>query len=56
VVADEPAITAAWEELDAYLEEMLAQRRSHLTDDLVSDLIFPTTTATVLGTTSCSCW
>jgi cytochrome P450 len=39
VVADEPAITAAWEELDAYLEEMLAQRRSHLTADLVSDLI-----------------
>jgi cytochrome P450 len=39
VVADEPAITAASEELDAYLEEMLAQRRSHLTDDLVSDLI-----------------
>jgi len=39
VLVDGPAITAAWEELDAYLEEMLAQRRSHLTDDLVSDLI-----------------
>ena len=39
VVADGPAITAAWEELDAYLEEMVAQRRSHLTDDLISDLI-----------------
>jgi cytochrome P450 len=39
VAVDGPAITAAWEELDVYLEEMLAQRRSHLTDDLVSDLI-----------------
>ncbi len=39
VVADGPAITAAWDELDAYLEEMLAQRRRNLTDDLISDLI-----------------
>jgi cytochrome P450 len=39
VAVDGPAVEAAWEELDAYLEEMLAQRRSHLTDDLISDLI-----------------
>ena len=39
VVADGPAITAAWDELDAYLEKMLAQRRRNLTDDLISDLI-----------------
>jgi cytochrome P450 len=39
VVADGPAITAAWDQLDAYLEEMLAQRRGALTDDLISDLI-----------------
>jgi cytochrome P450 len=39
VAADGQAISAAWEELDAYLEEMLAQRRRHLTDDLISDLI-----------------
>jgi cytochrome P450 len=39
VANDEPAIAAAWAELDAYLEEMLAQRRDHLTDDLISDLI-----------------
>jgi cytochrome P450 len=39
VANDEPAITAAWAELDAYLEEMLAQRRDNLTDDLISDLI-----------------
>jgi cytochrome P450 len=39
VANDEPAITAAWADLDAYLEEMLAQRRGNLTDDLISDLI-----------------
>jgi cytochrome P450 len=39
VAADAPAITAAWDQLDAYLEEMLAQRRHHLTNDLISDLI-----------------
>jgi cytochrome P450 len=39
VANDEPAITAAWAELDAYLEEMLTQRRDNLTDDLISDLI-----------------
>jgi cytochrome P450 len=36
---DEPVIAAAWAELDAYLEEMLEQRRDNLTDDLISDLI-----------------
>jgi cytochrome P450 len=39
VANDEPAITAAWADLDTYLEEMLAQRRDNLTDDLISDLI-----------------
>jgi cytochrome P450 len=39
VANDGPAIEAAWAELDAYLEEMLAQRRNNLTDDLISDLI-----------------
>ena len=39
VANDEPAIAAAWAELDAYLKEMLAQRRDNLTDDLISDLI-----------------
>jgi len=39
VAADGPAITAAWDELDAYLDKMLAQRRHNLTDDLISDLI-----------------
>ena len=39
VASDGPVIEAAWAELDAYLEEMLAQRRENLTDDLISDLI-----------------
>jgi cytochrome P450 len=39
VASDGPVIEAAWAELDAYLEEMLSQRRENLTDDLISDLI-----------------
>lgn len=39
IANDGPAIEAAWSELDAYLEEMLARRRDNLTDDLISDLI-----------------
>ena len=39
VVNDAPAILAAWNELDAYLEELIARRRASLTDDLISDLI-----------------
>lgn len=39
VANDAPVIEAAWADLDAYLEEMLAQRRDNLTDDLISDLI-----------------
>ncbi|MGH3971243.1 MAG: cytochrome P450, partial [Mycobacterium sp.] len=39
-IAEEgPAIAAAWDEFDAYLDEMLAHRRDNLTDDLISDLI-----------------
>jgi cytochrome P450 len=36
---DEPDILRAWEELDAYLDEMIARRRDALTDDLISELI-----------------
>jgi Cytochrome P450 len=39
VVNDEPLILAAWNELDAYLEDLISQRRASLTDDLISDLI-----------------
>ena len=38
--ADEiPAILANWDELDAYVDQMVADRRHSLTDDLISDLI-----------------
>jgi cytochrome P450 len=38
--ADEvPAILAAWDALDAYIDQMVADRRQTLTDDLISDLI-----------------
>ncbi len=39
VAADAPAILSAWEELDAYIDEMVAHRRHTLTDDLISELI-----------------
>ena len=39
VVNDAPKILAAWNELDAYLEELIARRRACLSDDLISDLI-----------------
>lgn len=39
VPAHEEAILAAWDELDAYIDDMVAQRRHSLTDDLLSELI-----------------
>jgi cytochrome P450 len=39
VAAHEQTILAAWAELDAYVDEMVAQRRHALTDDLISELI-----------------
>ncbi len=39
VVNDAPAILAAWDELDAYLDDLIDRRRASLTDDLISDLI-----------------
>ncbi|MFG1930747.1 cytochrome P450 [Mycobacterium sp. NPDC048908] len=36
---DESAIMRAWGELDAYVDDMVAARRSTLTDDLLSELI-----------------
>ncbi|OBH16265.1 cytochrome P450 [Mycolicibacter sinensis] len=36
---DAPAILAAWQSLDAYLEKLVAARRANLTDDVLSDLI-----------------
>jgi cytochrome P450 len=39
VAEDGPAILAAWDELDAYLEDLIARRSTSLADDLISDLI-----------------
>jgi cytochrome P450 len=39
VANDAPVIMAAFDELDAYIEDMIARRRRTLTDDLISELI-----------------
>ena len=39
VADDAPLILAAWNELDAYLEDLIIRRRASLSDDLISDLI-----------------
>jgi cytochrome P450 len=39
VAEDGPAILAAWDQLDAYLEDMIARRRASLSGDLISELI-----------------
>ena len=39
VAAEESAILRAWEQLDAYLENLIARRREALGDDLISELI-----------------
>jgi cytochrome P450 len=37
--ADTPVILAAWDELDAYIDAMVARRRRSLSNDLISNLI-----------------
>ncbi len=39
LVDEMPAVLRGWAELDAYVDEMVADRRHHLTDDLLSNLI-----------------
>lgn len=39
VAAHEATILAAWDELDAYIDDLVARRRLDLTDDLISELI-----------------
>lgn len=39
VAPHQRTILAAWDQLDAYIDDMVAQRRHRLTDDLLSDLI-----------------
>lgn len=36
---EEPAVLAAWDAFDEYIDEMIAQRRTRLTTDLLSELI-----------------
>jgi cytochrome P450 len=39
VTENAPAIVAAWEQLESYVEELIARRRLSLSDDLISELI-----------------
>lgn len=39
VVEDEPVIMRAWLQIEDYVDNMVAYRRRHLTDDLLSDMI-----------------
>ncbi|MGH3970866.1 MAG: cytochrome P450, partial [Mycobacterium sp.] len=39
LVEEMPTVLRGWAELDAYVDEMIAERRDHLTDDLLSNLI-----------------
>jgi cytochrome P450 len=39
IAGEESAILRAWEQLDAYLEDLIARRRQNLADDLISELI-----------------
>ena len=39
LAAEEPTVLKAWGEFDDYVDEMVADRRRHLTDDLLSELI-----------------
>jgi cytochrome P450 len=39
LVEEEPVVLKAWDEFDEYIDAMIASRRQHLTDDLLSELI-----------------
>ena len=39
VAEEESAITRAWQQLEAYVEDLIARRRRSLSDDLISELI-----------------
>jgi len=36
---EEPVVLRAWDQFDDYIDDMIARRRKHLTDDLLSELI-----------------
>lgn len=39
LVNEQDVVMRAWDEFDAYIDDMIAERRSRLTDDLISELI-----------------
>jgi cytochrome P450 len=39
LVDEQDIVMRAWDEFDAYIDDMIAERRSRLTDDLISELI-----------------
>lgn len=39
LVDEQDVVMRAWDEFDAYIDEMIAERRCRLTDDLISELI-----------------
>jgi cytochrome P450 len=39
LAAEEPVVLKAWDEFDAYIDDMVVARRRQLTDDLLSELI-----------------
>jgi cytochrome P450 len=39
LAAEEPTVLKAWDAFDAYIDDMIADRRRHLTNDLLSGLI-----------------
>lgn len=39
LIEEMPAVLRGWAELDAYVDDMIAERRQHLTEDLLSNLI-----------------
>lgn len=55
VAKDAAVIMAAFDELDAYIDDMVAQRRRNLADDLISELIRAEADGDRLSATSCAC-
>lgn len=39
LIDEQDTVMRAWDEFDAYIDDMIAERRSRLTDDLISELI-----------------
>jgi cytochrome P450 len=54
LAADQACILTAWQQLDDYLEDMVAGRRHTLTDDLISELIRAEDDGQNSTTTNCS--